>query len=37
VTLTTEIAIYAAVLSTIVFIWNVFVWWRTDLYGYQRQ
>ena len=23
------IAIYAAVLSTIVFIWNVFVWWRT--------
>lgn len=23
------IAIYAAILSTIVFIWNVFVWWRT--------
>jgi hypothetical protein len=23
------IAIYAAVLSTIVFIWNVFVWWGT--------
>jgi hypothetical protein len=29
VTLTTQIAIYAAVLSTIVFVWNVFVWWRT--------